>query len=422
MSVSAQLSAGPAITDADVAAASAALGRFLARRLGNSAHAEDVCQEAIARLLEKRDRLDSAAATPYAFTVAKSILVGEARRADVAQRHAHRIGTSAPPPLPEDVLLERAVSLAVSSALSSLADRDRHELLAHVIDEQPVAALAAESGGTVGGVAARLARTRARMRVEYLLAARGYTLPSADCHSVLVALSAGDRRRQHNLETAQHLLDCETCAAVAPLLVERHRHLAGLLPIPGLAALLGRIRHGLGSSPAATGTAVAGLALAGTLIVAVVTAHSGQSPRQHRAAVPASPTLVTGPVSVIAPLTANGASLPLDPATLSSHAGQPVTATSITVQAPLAPVDGIFVGDSPADSIFVDLADPLPNVPTQPLTPYQPGQKVSFSGRLVANTPDYVAEARDQDHIPGIEQILARGYHIEALPADVKPG
>ena len=98
-----------------------------------------------------------------------------------------------------------------------------------------------------------------------------------------------------------------------------------------------------------------------------------------------------------------------------------MTGSSVVVQSPLAPLDGISVGDSPTDSIFVDLADPLPNAPTQPLTPYKPGQKVTFTGKLVANTPQYISEARDADHIPNVEQIIARGYHIEALPADVQP-
>lgn len=127
--------------------------------------------------------------------------------------------------------------------------------------------------------------------------------------------------------------------------------------------------------------------------------------------------------SVTSPITSGGAALlPLTPAVLSAHAGQPVTGKAAVVQAPLAPLDGILVGDSPTDSIFVDLADPLPNTPTQPLTTYQPGQKVNFTGKLVANTPEYITEARDMDQIPNVEQIIARGYHIEAVPSDVQPG
>ncbi len=78
---------------------------------------------------------------------------------------------------------------------------------------------------------------------------------------------------------------------------------------------------------------------------------------------------------------------------LGAHAGRPVTGKAAVVQAPLAPLDGILVGDSPTDSIFVDLADPLPDTPTQPPTAYQPGQKVNFTGKLVANTPEYITEA-----------------------------
>lgn len=410
---------GQAITDDDITAASVSLHRFLARRLHDRAQVEDVCQEAIARLLQARDRLDSAAATPYAFTVAKSILVAEARKAAVAERHAHRIGHHSSPPSPEDLALQRAESTAVTSALSSLPARDRHELLEHVIEGRPVAALAAESGGTAGGVAARLARTRARMRVDYLLAARDCDLPGEQCHPVLVALSAGDRRRQRTLEAATHLVDCDTCAALAPSLVERQRHLAALLPIPGLAVLLGRLRRWLTPRHAAVGVAASGVAVVAAVAVAMSSGPQSQpSPRPPTTAPVALPAPSPTP-----PLTSNGvALLPLAPEVLSAHAGQPATARSAVVQPPLAPVDGIFVGDSPTNSIFVELADPLSNTPDQPLSPLQPGQKVSFTGRLVANTPEYITDARDADHIPNVERIIALGYHIEASPSDIQPG
>ncbi len=147
--------------------------------------------------------------------------------------------------------------------------------------------------------------------------------------------------------------------------------------------------------------------------------------KSDNAAAPvASSSASSAPTAAAAPsanvLTAGGASLlPLSPAALAAHNGQPVTGNAVVVQAPLAPKDGIFVGDSPSDAIFLDLADPLPNTPTQPLTGYQPGQKVSFTAKLVANTPAYVTEATE-DGVPNLEQIKAQGYHLEAFPNDVK--
>lgn len=144
---------------------------------------------------------------------------------------------------------------------------------------------------------------------------------------------------------------------------------------------------------------------------------SDATPAPAASASAAAPSAAAPPANV---LTSGGASLlPLTPAVLAAHAGQPVTGTAVVVQAPLAPKDGIFVGDSASDAIFLDLADPLPGTPTAPLTPYQPGQKVSFTAKLLANTPAYLAEAQE-DGIPNLEQIKAQGYHLEAVPTDVK--
>lgn len=396
------------ITDADVEAASAAVHQFLSGRLHDRAQVDDVCQEAIARLLQARDRLDSAAAIPYAVTVAKSIVVADARKAEVVRRHAHRLGDTPPPRSPEDLALQRAESAAVTAALRSLPPEERRDLIAHVVEGQPVADLAAQSGGTPGGISARLARTRARMRVDYLLAARASTLPTERCHPVLVALSAGDQRRQRALGTGHHLLECETCADLAPPLIQRQRRLVELIPVPALAVPFGWIRHQITSSQIVVATAVTAVAV----IVAIITGMPSHHPRR--------PHPAAAPPSTISPLTSNGAALlPLTSVKLRTHAGQPVRGTSVVVQPPLAPMDGIFVGASPSDSLFVDLADPLPEPPTKPITRYQPGQKISFTGKIVANTPQYVADARDVDRIPGIQQIVARGYHVEALPTDV---
>ncbi len=426
------------LTDADVTEAAEAVHQFLRGRLRDPHQIDDVCQEAIARLWQARDRLDSTSATAYAITVAKNIVVGEARRADIARRHNHRLDQGTQPPSPEDLAIQRADGAAVTAALHRLPPDDRHDLVAHVVENQPLSELATRSSGTPGGVAARLARTRARVRVDYLVAARDWTLPSERCHPILVALSAGDRRRQQRLQTAEHLLHCDACAELAPRLIERRRSLLGFLPIPAMATLLGKVRHRVSSSHAAF--AVVGVAVAALIGVVSTTLLVSPRPRQQttpiaapikrRAAVaatrpvpgPGSSSRGSGSTTATPPLASNGAELlPLTADALAAHAGQPVTGSSVVVQSPLAPLDGISVGDSPTDSIFVDLADPLPNAPTQPLTPYKPGQKVTFTGKLVANTPQYISEARDADHIPNVEQIIARGYHIEALPADVQP-
>jgi hypothetical protein len=68
---------------------------------------------------------------------------------------------------------------------------------------------------TSGAIAMRLARARATLRLEFLLAVRRVELPTDRCRLVLLALSAGDRRRQPKLDAAGHLDTCPTCAALA---------------------------------------------------------------------------------------------------------------------------------------------------------------------------------------------------------------
>ena len=84
-------------------------------------------------------------------------------------------------------------------------------LLAHEVEGAATAELAARRGHTPGAIAAQLNRTRAKLRVEYLLADGGVTPPTDRCRPVLFALSAGDRRRQRELDTAGHVLECDCC-------------------------------------------------------------------------------------------------------------------------------------------------------------------------------------------------------------------
>ena len=94
-------------------------------------------------------------------------------------------------------------------------------LLAHEVDGTGTAELAASRGTTPGAIAAQLNRTRAKLRVEYLLADGAVTPPTDQCRPVLFALSAGDRRRQRELDTAGHLLDCDGCLELSIALFER---------------------------------------------------------------------------------------------------------------------------------------------------------------------------------------------------------
>jgi anti-sigma regulatory factor (Ser/Thr protein kinase) len=102
-----------------------------------------------------------------------------------------------------------------------LSERERDTLLAHEVSGQDTRSLAIELGSTAGAVAAQLNRTRARMRVEYLLALERIEPPTDRCRPVLFAVSSGDRRRQREVDAGRHLLECDVCARLSQPLVER---------------------------------------------------------------------------------------------------------------------------------------------------------------------------------------------------------
>jgi serine/threonine-protein kinase RsbT len=59
--------------------------------------------------------------------------------------------------------------------------------------------------------------------VEYLLELEQAEPPTARCRPVLLALSAGDRRRQRDLDAGGHLLACGWCARLSEPLLDRRR-------------------------------------------------------------------------------------------------------------------------------------------------------------------------------------------------------
>ena len=93
----------------------------------------------------------------------------------------------------------------------TLSPRERDAIVAHELEGVDTSALADEWGTSPGAVAAQLSRARAKLRVEYLLAAEGEAPPTPQCRPVLFALSSGDRRRQAETDAGHHLLDCDFC-------------------------------------------------------------------------------------------------------------------------------------------------------------------------------------------------------------------
>jgi serine/threonine-protein kinase RsbT len=158
---------------------------------------------------------------PYAIATARNVMATMWRRKDSESRNRHRALDPSVPDEAEDVVVASEEQAAITEALRRLTDRERQVLVAHEISGQATRSLAEESGSTAGAVAAQLKRTRARLRVEYLLALEHTEPPTEQCRPVLLALSSADRRRQREVDAGRHLLECELCAKLSQPLLGR---------------------------------------------------------------------------------------------------------------------------------------------------------------------------------------------------------
>ncbi|MCF6507022.1 sigma-70 family RNA polymerase sigma factor [Blastococcus sp. MG754426] len=197
--------------------------RIVASRVRDAATVDDLVQETLARVLAAAGRIEPGMLEPYAIVTARNVVTSLWREQDRQRRNQHRVVDLHPSEAPDADVLAREDRDAVSAALRRLGERERATLLAHEVAGQDTRSLAAELGSTAGAVAAQLNRTRARLRVEYLLALEATDPPTDRCRPVLLALSSGDRRRQREVDAARHLLECGFCAGLSQPLVDRGR-------------------------------------------------------------------------------------------------------------------------------------------------------------------------------------------------------
>ena len=207
--------------DRDVAALIPMVRRIIGARVSDPTAAEDLVQETLTRVLGAVDRVEPDMLEPYAIVTARNVVATLWKENDRHRRNQHRVVDLRPPTAPDEALLAGEEQAAVAEALSRLPAEDREALVAHEVGGRDTKALAAERGSSPGAVAAQLHRTRARLRVEYLLALEQTEPPTDRCRPVLLAISGGDRRRQREVGAARHLLECEVCAALSQPLMER---------------------------------------------------------------------------------------------------------------------------------------------------------------------------------------------------------
>jgi RNA polymerase sigma factor (sigma-70 family) len=216
----------------DVADLIPMLRRIVAARIGSHPAAEDVVQETLVRVLAARDRIEPGMLEPYAITTVRNVVATLWRQQDRSRRNQHRAHDPSEPEQAEDLVVASEEQSAMATAIGRLSDRERQALLAHDVEGMDTRSLAEEAGSTAGAVAASLKRTRARLRVEYLLALEHAEPPTERCRPVLLALSSADRRRQREVDAPQHLLECELCSRLSGPLLERGPSRDDLVAVP----------------------------------------------------------------------------------------------------------------------------------------------------------------------------------------------
>ena len=339
--------------------------RVLRARVHDQDTVEDLVQETLARLIEARHRITDDGLTAYAVVTARNLARSHGREEARHRDHLHRLVDLRTPPSPEEETLRQEESAAVSTALAKLSPREKAAIVARV-GGKDTATVAQELGSTPGGVAVQLARARAKLRVDYLLALEKTNPPSPTCRQVLVALSAGDRRRQTSLDAGDHLLKCNHCASLSEPVLQRRRPLTALWPIPGLLQLKELVGKRL-QSPGSQAAAAVGTAAVVT--AGVIMANSLGEP----ASPPARTRVPQGPLKVVGgPQKAPSAS------GLEPFVGQRVSGQSVVIES--VPADeGFWIG-TPQNRVFVRLAQP-----TESSFRAEVGQRVSFEGTIVSS-------------------------------------
>jgi RNA polymerase sigma factor (sigma-70 family) len=343
--------------------------RVIASRVGDPNIVDDLVQETLTRLVEAWPRLNQDVVTAYALVTGRNLVTSLARRRATEDRHAHRLLDLRDPVEPEEEAIRQEERDAVVKALEKLTDRERGAVMAHEVAGKDTATLAEEMGSSRGGVAVQLARVRAKLRVDYLMALRKGTPPTSRCRSVLIALSAGDRRRQATLDVSNHLLGCEHCAALSEALIHRRRGLAALLPL----GMIARARSSLAQQLQTAGGQVAagGAAVATVGVIVLAFSNSG------------APTTRASSLSVRGEPVA-----PREIANLDRFAGLGVKASGSMVRS--VPADeGFWIGGTGDNRVWVELTGR-----TESPVKVRVGRRVSFLGRIVDHPRSFVRRVR----------------------------
>jgi RNA polymerase sigma factor (sigma-70 family) len=377
---------------------------------------DDIVQETLTRVLAQGDEVDPAARRPYAIVTATNLVSSTFRAEGRRSRGLHRLVDPAASELPEDELVRGDERASMSHAITRLNDRDREVLISHEVHDVSTKVLASGAGTSAGAIAVRLAAARAKLRLEYVLAHRREEPLPAHCRSVLLALSASDRRRQSALDAEGHVGSCERCSELSKPLLARSRATVALVPILAVRWVL---EHSWSAARRHPKTSAAGAAAAAAVLVvgqAVVTAppEGGEPPRAEAAAQQAErPPAGPPPDDAAGPVAVDGAdvrSLPAD-----QLAGRPVQVRSAVIES--VPADeGFWIQDGSGGRIWVQLT-----THDESAIEIRPGDRVTFDGFLV-ETPEAFPTQVGAEPAEGAAELVPGGAHIEVPAAGVEPG
>ncbi|GAA3602792.1 hypothetical protein GCM10022223_18200 [Kineosporia mesophila] len=379
---------------------------------------EDIVQETLTRMLKARARVEPGTEIAYALVVARHVIIDRAAQESRARDNRPRLIDLTAPPLPDDILLGVEERYAIREALEQLPDSQRAMFLAHVLNDEPLTSLANDSETTSGSIGSLMARTRARLRVDYVLALRGISeLPSPRCRPVLLALSGADTRRQQALRAGHHLLTCPVCDSIAEPLMRRRSALAAFLPWLGLGPIVAWLRRSLRTGAGQATAAATGTALAGVVLVSVV--HTlDSSPSASAAATAGAP--VTAPVSSqpadgVAAITrlTDDRSLSAGNVPLASLAGTRVRGSSVTVLE-VAANEGFWVKNPGGTKVWVQLSD----FGTESAVKVRRDDTVNFVATVTAHGSDF-ADRVGVSAAEGAALLTAEHAHLTVRERDL---
>lgn len=299
----------------------------------------------------------------------------------------------------------------VRAALSGLSTDERRLVEAHHVDGDDLRGLARMTGRSEMAVRLTLARARAKLRVDYVLAFNNVSLPTDGCRPVLLALSSGDRRSQQRLGTDAHLAACPACAELVVPATGKRRPAVGALPLLAL--------WWTGLSQAGRRAISFGGASIAVAAVAVAIASARPTPHPEQASTPTT-TSVAAPATVPARqpgrVRVDDQPLGATPAALRSAVGRPVTANAAAVLD--VPTDeGFWIASDDGGRLWVQLVGPAGESPVTVTT----GVQVSFEGTVVGHDSAF-ADAVGLAAGSSADALTEAGHHLEVAYTALKPG